>query len=108
MSETVSTAILSGMNVALFVDAGHEVLLSSRPERSGEPGPISPELCESVEAEDIWIPDSRIRGFRDDTVRSCALAAKVLQAPTVPDFSPVWNQRWRCSEEPWVNESGTT
>ena len=37
-----------------------------------------------------------------------APGANVLQAPTVLDFSPVMNQRWRCSEEPWVNESGTT
>ena len=39
--------------------------------------------------------------------QSCC-AANVLQAPTVPSLKPIWNQRWRCSEVPCVNESGTT
>ena len=34
--------------------------------------------------------------------------ANVLQPPTVPALSPVMNQRWRCSEVPWVKLSGTT
>jgi hypothetical protein len=39
--------------------------------------------------------------------QSCC-AANVLQAPTVPSLKPIWNQRWRCSAVPCVNESGTT
>ena len=35
-------------------------------------------------------------------------AAKVLQLRRSPVSRPTLNQRWRCSAEPWVNESGTT
>jgi hypothetical protein len=36
------------------------------------------------------------------------VAWKVSQLATSPDFSPVMNQRVRCSDEPWVKASGTT
>jgi hypothetical protein len=36
------------------------------------------------------------------------VAWKVSQLATSPDFSPVMNQRVRCSNEPWVKASGTT
>jgi hypothetical protein len=38
--------------------------------------------------------------------QSCALGSNVLHPFTLPPLSPFWNQRWRCSEVPWVKESG--
>ena len=35
----------------------------------------------------------------------CAL--NVLQLLMSPEAKPALNQRWRCAEVPWVNESGT-
>ena len=36
------------------------------------------------------------------------LADSVLQPETWPPLKPFWNQRLRCSDVPWVKESGTT
>ena len=44
---------------------------------------------------------------RTGCTHSCA-EAKVLQLPSLPDWKPVMNQRWRCSALPCVKESGTT
>ena len=42
--------------------------------------------------------------------RSLTLAQALppVQAPILPDWNPVMNQRCRCSELPWVKLSGTT
>ena len=40
--------------------------------------------------------------------RYSELADSVLQPETWPPLKPLENQRLRCSEVPWVKESGTT
>src|ERR1700693_5420851 len=40
--------------------------------------------------------------------RYSELADSVLQPETWPPLKPAWNQRLRCSDVPWVKESGTT
>ena len=58
--------------------------------------------------------DARLEPAHDDAVvgtagshQSCSVL-NVSQSWTRPDFSPVMNQRVRCSDEPWVKASGTT
>ena len=36
------------------------------------------------------------------------VALNVSQLSSVPEFSPIMNQRVRCCDEPWVKASGTT
>src|SRR4029077_7186102 len=45
---------------------------------------------------------------RGEIKRYSELADSVLQPFTWPPLKPFWNQRLRCSEVPWVKESGTT
>ena len=81
VSETVSTANFSGTNCLALVDAGPY----SRRIRASGP---------TVQADST--PALQLR------------AAKVLQLAIVPALKPVLNQRWRCSDVPWVKLSGTT
>ncbi len=98
MSETVSTAIFSGTNCLLSSMPGmaliREVTSQTRERRARS-------LAATHDAV------TRQRPVRE-SVSSKLRAANVLQPATVPPFSPVLNQRWRCSEEPWVKLSGTT
>ena len=41
-------------------------------------------------------------------VRYGELAANVSQVETSPLLNPVWNERLRCSDVPWVKALGTT
>src|SRR5262245_7877830 len=68
--------------------------------RPGERAPAQPLRVD----EGALLYEFADRSYR---VQSC-VAWKVSQLATCPDFSPFMNQRTRCSEEPWVNASGTT
>ena len=54
------------------------------------------------------MPGMRATTRRPSPIAYSCADANVLQLATVPALKPVLNQRWRCSELPWVKLSGTT
>src|SRR5437899_3146499 len=112
VSDTVSTAIFSGTNC----------LLSSIPGMARTTLAVMPALVDARRGHPR-LRDTRLKTWMAGTSQdkpghdakesseslnlySCA-EANVLQLCTVPERKPVLNQRWRCSDEPWVKLSGT-
>ncbi len=90
VSETVSTAILSGTNCLGLVDSRHGYTLTLH--------------------HDPLIPRLRGNGqiILAQSPRYSESAVSVLQELRSPELKPFMNQRLRWAEVPWVKESGTT